>query len=251
MARSNRARNTIAAQALALVASTAQASNSTIELNGDLSNLASYAAQEFDNQRNTLTEGKPNPAMHVLPGTLTAVVRNDTRADKVWLTYAEAATTAGLKIAMLPPAVKYGSEKATPEYNLLYSTVASTLFGDNCAAVMGAKEAIKGGLEDKRKDQQVSIGRIVSKVRGYLERFSAQAGTTSGIAGEAEAKASTKRAPRVSANQAALDGEVVVLLKEVHEAILNQPHATLVLTSLVKRIESMLDKAKAAPAKAG
>ena len=107
-------------------------------------------------------------------------------------------------------------------------------------------------LEAKRKEQQVKVGQIVGRVRGYLERFSVEAGAASGAAGEDEvSKAATKRAARTpSANQAALDGETIVLLKGIKEAILEQPHATMTLAAMVKAIDTFLDKAKAQAKKA-
>lgn len=221
-----------------------------VTLATDLSNLATYAALEVSETKDATEEGKPNPAAHVLPRTLSAVVSADMRMDKVWLTYTEAAHTAGLREAMLPPGIKYMSVKATPEYNLLYQTVAVAKFGQGCAALMGYDESIKADKKNERNKQQVSVGALIARLRGYLARFAAEAATAGEAEADAAPKAETKkRAARAGgANQAALDGETIVLLKSLKEAIKAQPHATMVLKAFVDKIDTLLDKAKASEA---
>src|SRR6478609_8121008 len=106
-----------------------------VELKDDLSNLASFATVEAEELKGKTQEGKPNQAAMVLHGTLTAVMKADAKVEKVCAIYSEAAYAAGLRTSMMPPGAKYLSPKASPEYNLLYLTVATAKYGENCAAV--------------------------------------------------------------------------------------------------------------------
>lgn len=227
-------------------------------LNADLSNLASYAAIERQTLMDATVEGKPNPAAHVLPDTLKAVVGMADKAEKCWKILGEQLFAAGTTLAMFPKGAQYLTAASTPENNLFYQTVAVAKFGPDCVALKADSELTLIAQKTEKKAQQNHISARKGDMLKYLARAiqdntaPAQDSVTGEEVGKEVGKEAptTKRAPRAGgANQAALDGSVVLLLKEVHDAILEQPHATKVLTALVKKIEAMLDKAKEVPAK--
>lgn len=224
-----------------------RSNNTTTALKDDLSNLASFVALEAATLAEQTKEGEVNPAAHILPASLTAVLGADAKVQHCWKVYSEAAVAAGMDTTMLPNGAKYLSKAATPEYNLLYSTVATARFGKDCAALMNNKEAILAGKDDERNKQQAAVGKVIGYIRGHIERAKqallVTSGDTDSDTDDKAASVPRGAKKRTNALQAALDGEVIILLKDMREFI--KDFSDDEFKAFRARIDALLAKAKA------
>lgn len=185
-------------------------------------NTNTFAA-EVAAEAQSLAGNAENPAARVLPAALTSVLKAAGTVDAIWHTYTTQAHTAGLRLSMLVGGGQY-LKGATPEYNLVYETVARAKFGDNPVALMGHKEAIKANLEDRRDAQIAAIGPRIGDIRKHLAKFEKEAAVAAGQApAEGEDGAGTKKGADTAPRGKMIDPAIVL---NVVEAILEQKGAS-------------------------
>jgi hypothetical protein len=148
---------------------------------------------EASEQAAVKTDGY-NAAAHVLPKALAMVATAQQSTNEMIRDYASAAYAAGLRLSHI--ACRYGTKNATPELNLMYSTVARAIQGEKSLTLISSKEAIKMDKEAERTQQVQRVSKYVGDIRAALETLDNEVAGNDSDASEESDKAAPKGAQK-------------------------------------------------------